>query len=151
DVEGVQGGFPPVAPAFPSSPGGVEADDGEVEVLEGGLLGGEVAAGFDRAADPRVEGLDRVGLADDRPYLPVEGQERDELGPGVLPEPEDRRVLLFPGAAGLGGRVESSGLGRGGVYRLEVLGELAPVLLAGVAEAVAQQVHDAVLGDGLRP
>jgi hypothetical protein len=29
-------------------------------VLEGGLLGGEVAAGLDRAAEPRVEGLDRV-------------------------------------------------------------------------------------------
>ena len=29
----------------------VEADDDEVEVLEGGLLGGNVAAGFDRAAD----------------------------------------------------------------------------------------------------
>jgi hypothetical protein len=47
DVEGVEGGLPPVGPALAASAGGVQADDDEVEVLEGGLLGGEVAAGLD--------------------------------------------------------------------------------------------------------
>src|SRR6266581_4248499 len=84
---------------------------------------------------------DRVGRADDGADLAVEGQERHELGPGVLPQPDDRRVLLFPGAAELGERVEGGGLGGGGVDRLEVFGELAPVALAGVAEAVAQKVR----------
>ena len=81
DVEGVQGGLPPVGPALPSAAGGVQADDDEVEVLEGGLLGGEVAAGLDRAAEPGVQRLDRVGGADQRADLRVEGQERDELVP----------------------------------------------------------------------
>src|SRR5205814_4756194 len=69
DVEGVQGGLPPVGPPLPSSPGGVQADDDEVGVLAGGLLGGEVAAGPDRAAEPGAEALDRVGRADQRADL----------------------------------------------------------------------------------
>src|ERR1035438_4967864 len=89
DVEGVQGGFPPVAPPLPSSSGGVEADDDEVEVLEGGLLGREVAAGLDRAAEPGVQRLDRVRRADQGPDLLVKAQERDELGPGALPQLDD--------------------------------------------------------------
>jgi hypothetical protein len=36
----------------------------------------------------------RVRRADDLPDLDVEGEEGIELGPGVLPEPDDRRVLL---------------------------------------------------------
>ena len=35
---------------------------------------------------------DRVGGADDRPDLPVEGQEGHELGPGVLPQLDDGRA-----------------------------------------------------------
>jgi hypothetical protein len=62
-------------------------------------------------------------------------------GPGVLPEPDDRRVAGLPGAAELGERVQRGGLGHGGVDRLEVLGDGSPVPLADVAEAVAQQVR----------
>src|SRR5947209_19111630 len=80
DVEGVQGGLPAVGPALPASSGGVQAEDDEVEVLEGGLLGGEVAAGLDRAAEPGIEALDRVGGADQRAALGTEAQERHELG-----------------------------------------------------------------------
>jgi hypothetical protein len=57
DVEGVERGFPPVGPSLAAASGGVEADDREVEVLEGGLLGWEVALGLDRPAEPGVEGL----------------------------------------------------------------------------------------------
>ena len=73
-------------------------------MFEGGLLGREVAAGLDRAAEPGVQRLDRVGGADQGADLLIEAQERDELGPGVLPEPDDRRVLLLPRPAELGER-----------------------------------------------
>src|SRR6516165_4560087 len=36
---------------------------------------------------------DRVRRADDLPYLHVAIEERHELAPGVLPQPDDRRVL----------------------------------------------------------
>jgi len=68
-------------------------------VLEGGLLGGNVAAGLDRAAEPGIERLDRVGGADQRADLPAGPQEGHELGPGAFPELDDGRVLRFPGAA----------------------------------------------------
>lgn len=42
----MEGGLPPVGPALPSAAGGIHADDDQVEVLEGGLLGGGVAAGL---------------------------------------------------------------------------------------------------------
>jgi hypothetical protein len=42
-------------------------------------------------------------------------------------------------------------LARRGIDGLEVLGDLRPVLPRGIAEAVAQQVNDACLHDGLRP
>jgi len=53
--------------------GGVEADDDQVEVFEGGLFGGEVAAGLDRAAEPGVQALDGVGGGDDGADFDVEG------------------------------------------------------------------------------
>jgi hypothetical protein len=119
---------------LPSSAGGVKADDGEVEVLEGSLLGGEVTAGLYRAAEPGVQALDGVGRADDGPYFPVEGQERDELGPGVLPEPDDRRVLLLPRPAELGEPIQGSGFGRGR-WRWSVIGRsvMKPPAADGVA------------------
>src|SRR5581483_8045962 len=120
---------------LPSAAGGVEADDDEVKVLEGGLLGGEVAAGLDRAAEPGVEALDRVGGADQRADLLIEAQERDELGPGALPQLDDGRVAGFPGAAELGERVQRGGLRRRGVNRPQRLRDRLPVAAAGVAEA----------------
>jgi hypothetical protein len=41
------GGLPPVGPPLPASPGGAEAGDDQVRVLECRLLGREVAAGAD--------------------------------------------------------------------------------------------------------
>src|SRR6266480_6260200 len=55
DVEGVQGGLPPVGPPLAALPGRVQAHDGQVQALEGCLLGGEVAAGVDGAAQPCVD------------------------------------------------------------------------------------------------
>ena len=63
----------------------------QVEVLEGGLLGGELAAGVDGAAEPGVQRLDPL-VVQITGLISREGQERHELGPGVLPQPHDRRV-----------------------------------------------------------
>src|SRR6266852_6251181 len=98
DVEGVQGGLPPVGPPLPAAAGGVQAHDRQVQALQGGLLGREVAAGVHRPPQPGINGFDRVCRADDRPYFPVEGKERDEFRPRVLPG-----VWLFWGDGGRGG------------------------------------------------
>ena len=55
---------------------------------------------------PRAPDNDRVRRADDGADLVVEPQERHELGPGVLPKPDDRRVDVAPLAGEL---VESDG------------------------------------------
>src|SRR4051812_43270972 len=95
DVEGVERGLPSVGPAGSSLAGGVEAGDGKVQHFQRGLLGGEMAAGVDRAAEPGVQALNRVGAADDPADLYVEGQERHHLRPRVGPQPGDGRVLAF--------------------------------------------------------
>jgi len=56
-------------------------------------------AGFHRVAHrvrpvPGVQRLDRIGAAQHLADLDVVVQERDEFGPGVLPEPDERRVAL---------------------------------------------------------
>lgn len=58
--------------------------------------------GLGRPANPGVHGLDRVRGADDAADLGVDAEERGGLLPGVLPEPDDRRVLLAPGTGELG-------------------------------------------------
>lgn len=59
DFERVEGGLPADHPATLAGVGRVEATDGEVDALERGLLVGEVAAGFDRAADAGVDPVSR--------------------------------------------------------------------------------------------
>src|SRR5205823_9740601 len=105
------------------------------------LPGREVAAGVHRSAEPGVDRLDRICGADDRSYLPVELEEGHEFGPRVLPEPYDRRVAFLPLAGELGEPVEGFGLGRCGVNRLEVFGDLRPVPFRGVLERVPQKMH----------
>jgi hypothetical protein len=51
DLEGVEGVFPTVGPAFAAFAGGVETHDREIDAFEGGLLVREVAAGVDGAAE----------------------------------------------------------------------------------------------------
>src|SRR5579859_4720188 len=83
DVEGAQGGFPAVGPAGASFAGRVEAAHGQVQHLQRRSLGGEMASGVDRTAEPRVDGLDGVGGTDDAADLDVEAEERHHLCPGV--------------------------------------------------------------------
>ena len=140
DVEGVQRCLPAVGPAPAATAGGVQADDGQVQVLERGLLVGEVPTGLDRAAEAGIQRLDGVGGGDDGADLGVEGQEGDELGPGVLPQPDDGWVAGLPGRGEARQRLQRGRLGGGGIDRPQILGDGGPVLSAGVAEAVAQQV-----------
>lgn len=45
----------------------------------------------------------------------VEPQERDELLPGVLPEPDDRRIIFAPGVGEFGEPLQGGVFGRGRV------------------------------------
>jgi hypothetical protein len=69
-----------------------------------------------------VDGLDGVRRADDGADLDVEGEEGHELGPGALPQPDDRRVLLPPGVLELPEPLGCRALVRCGVNGLERLG-----------------------------
>ena len=134
DVEGVEGGLPPVGPALAAPAGGVQAHDRQVQALERGLLGGEMPAGVHRPPQPGINRFDGIGRADHGPYFPVEGQERHELGPRVLPQPYDSRVAFLPFPGELGEPVQRLGLGRGCVNGLEVFRDLRPVPFRSVLE-----------------
>src|SRR5439155_4250319 len=103
----------------------------------GGLLGREVSSGFDRLADLAVQRLDRVGRVDNTTNVGWKGEERDDVLPCLAPGLADHRVTLAPFALELservGGRV---GVDRG-VDRLQVLGDLAAVLVGDEAERLA--------------
>ena len=60
DVEGLERSLPAHGPAFASGPGRVQAHHGQVDALEGGLVGGEVSPGPDGLADPRVDALEAL-------------------------------------------------------------------------------------------
>jgi hypothetical protein len=51
DIESVQRGHPPVGPAGAALAGRLEAEHGQVENLQRGLLSGEMATSVDRATD----------------------------------------------------------------------------------------------------
>jgi hypothetical protein len=99
-----------------------------------------VAPGLDRPPVTGVQRLDRVRGADDGPDLDVVVQERDELLPRVLPQPDDRPVPL----ASFLRQLVQRGPGRGGVHRgvdrLHVTLEGVPVPLGREPEGVADQV-----------
>jgi YhgE/Pip-like protein len=151
DREGVQGGLPPHGPPCPAGPGGVKGPGDQVEALERGLLGGEMPAGFDCPAVAGVERFDRVCGADDRADLQVVVQERDELGPGVLPQPDHGPVLFPPFLGQLVKRAPGRGRVHRRVNRLHVPLEGVPVPPGSQPERIADQVHDAGLHDRLRP
>ena len=83
---------------------------------------------------------DRVRAAQHRADLQVVVEERDELLPGVLPQPGDRPVLLAPGR----GELIERGPRRGGVHRRvdrpDIAFERVPVPLGRQPEGIADQV-----------
>jgi hypothetical protein len=87
DREGVECWLPAVHPSSSTAAGRVKAAHDHEEAFERGLLVGEVPFGPRGATHAGVQGLDRVGGVDDPADLRVVGQERGELGPGVLPQP----------------------------------------------------------------
>src|SRR5579859_4301326 len=127
------------------------AADGEVQTLHRRLLGREVTASTHASAQPGVHALDRVGAVQDFADLGVVGEEGHELGPGVVPQADDRRVAVAPFVGELVEALPGGLLGGGGVDGAQVAGELVPVLLARIAEGVAHQVQDAGLDDRERP
>lgn len=74
------------------------------------------------------------------PDLDVEGEEGNELGPGVLPQLDDRWILPAPGFLELPEPLRRCVFTGCGVYGLEGFGDLVPVLAGRVTEAVAQEV-----------
>jgi hypothetical protein len=151
DVECLERGLPAHGPAFAALAGGVQAHDGHVDALQRGGLVGEVPAGADGLADARVDAFDRVGRADDPTDLDVDLEERHELGPGVLPKPDDRRVPVAPFLLELQEPVLGGLRGRRGGDGRERAGDLVPVLASRVAERGPQEVHDAGLRHRLGP
>src|ERR1700755_3652897 len=107
------------------------------------------------AADPHgapvsgVHRFDRVGRTDHLSYLGVVVKERDELLPGVAPQPNCSRIALAPfGVEGLECLFGSCGVDRG-VDRADGLGDRIAVLTPGIAEGGADQMDEAWLDDGV--
>ena len=151
DCERVECGLPPDHPACPAPAGGVKGAGHQVQALQRGLLVGEVPAGLHGPVVPRVDGLGGVGRADHLPDLHVVGQERYEPRPRVASQLHDRRIPVPPLGGELGTPVLGCLLGRGRVHRFEGLHDRVAVLPAGVAEAVTDQVDDALLHDRVFP
>jgi hypothetical protein len=99
-----------------------------------------MASGLDRPPVAGVQGLDGICAAQHLADLDVVVQERDELLPGVVPQPDDRRIPLAPPF----GQLVERGPGRvgvdGGVDRPQVALERVPVPPRGQPEGVADQV-----------
>ena len=96
DRERVERWLPSRGPACPTPACRVKRAGHEVEALQRRSVVREVPAGADRAPVAGVERLDRVGQAQYAADLDVVVEERDELRPGVVPQPDDRRVALSP-------------------------------------------------------
>src|SRR5215471_13091760 len=89
-------------------------------------------------------------VADHLADLEVVVQERDELVPGVGPQPDDRRVPLPPRFGELVERHPCGLSVDGGVDGLDAALEGVPVPPRGQAEGIADQADDAGLDDRLR-
>jgi hypothetical protein len=74
----------------------LDVDDGQPEQLDHGVIAGEVASGFGDLAELVVQRLDAVGGVEQLAGRGAEGQERDELRPGGLPDPDGLRVPFPP-------------------------------------------------------
>ena len=89
---------------------------------------GEVAPRPDRAAETRVEALDRVGRADDPADPHVVVEERHEPLPRAYPQAADGGVFAGPPAERLVARRLGGPLADGGVDRCRIASDGACVL-----------------------
>ena len=114
--------------------------------LQRGLVGGEVAAGPDGAAQLGVQGLDGVRGVDDPADVLGKGEERDHALPVPPPGLGDGRVFAAPGAGLEGLERGLAGLGVAGpVDRPSAPARRLAVLVGDEVQRVADQVHDAGL------
>lgn len=81
-------------PSCLAFPGRVQRSGHQVQTRRRGLFGREMPPRPDRAAVARVKALDRVRRADHRTDLDVVLEERHELRPSVLPQPDQFTVTL---------------------------------------------------------
>ena len=100
-------------------------------------------------AESGVQGLDGVCRVDQLAQLDGEREERYELVPSPFPGGDHRRVALTPAVGELAETHRGSIHGWGGVDLAQLAAHRRPVLLRRVAQARADQVHDAQLD--LRP
>jgi len=114
----------------------------EVEDLHRGLLVGEMTAVADSPTESSVQRLNRVCRVDDPAELDGELEEWHELLPRILPGADHRWVERPPGLSELAEACFCGLDGRRCVDLSEALGDLPPVLLRGVAQTVAHEVHD---------
>ena len=123
--------------------------DGEVDELSGGLLVGEVSFGLDRFPQLPVQGLNRIRRVDHATDFGGKGEKRDHVLPCVQPRLGDHRKPLSPF---LIEALELLGSGVGVdrvVDRLEVPGDLLALAARHVLQAVADQMNNTRLHDGL--
>ena len=121
----------------------------QVEQLQRGLVGREVAPGAHGPAQRGVQGLDGVRGVQDSPDLARERVERDDFAPGPSPTLSDGRVLPAPFARleGRQGRLAGGGI-EGAVDVLQRRRHGLAVLVGDEVQAVTQEVDDAYV-DGL--
>lgn len=96
-VEGVAGAFPSLGTVGSSLPGGIELHDREVDVFRCGLLVGKCPTGLtafrSRAFTDSIALVVHTIRGIFRAASGIHTALRAELGPIVLPQPGDRRIL----------------------------------------------------------
>jgi hypothetical protein len=96
DGEGVDHRLPTHRPSCPPGPGRVQAAGHKIQALQRGLLGRKMTSGPYRPSVAGIQRLDGVRRADHLPDLEVVIEERNELGPGVPPQPDHAAIFLPP-------------------------------------------------------
>jgi hypothetical protein len=98
----------------------VEGSDGEIEVFESSVFVVEVAVTANDATQFGVEVLDRVSGVNDFADVGAVAEEGDELGPDVLPKPDNRRIAIAPLGGELIEALAGGLFGGSGIDRLDV-------------------------------
>jgi hypothetical protein len=120
--------------------------DRQPQQLSRRVVIGEVPPGLDDLAQLRIHTLDRVGGVDHFAYRRWENKKGNHLAPDPLPCTHHHGVLLAPAALCKVLKRLVGGLRiRGGVKRSECSGQSTPIFPAGIAQAIADQMHDAGL------
>src|SRR5260221_13175784 len=96
---------------------------------------------LDRLSDPGVHTLDSVRGAYDLPDVVSEREERHELRPRVLPQPDDGWATGLPAFSERGQAAQGGCPGGGGVDGLEVFRDGRPGLASGGSGTTGRYGH----------